>query len=289
MPRQPRFCSETGIYHVMMRGNAKRDIFLDQNDGKRFINTLLKVQRENQLTIYAFCLMRNHFHILCKEGTEPLSATMKRIAVAYAKYFNEKYERVGHLFQGRFLSQPVAEERYLLAVVRYIHNNPCKAHLVQAPKDYRWSSYHVYARRSSKTLGKAAGMRAHEGQAGLVDTDFILSMFQEDTDAAVDDFIEFMTQRELGLLEDEEIESAIMGAQNKEATQDRFGPAIAEKLAEFNLAGGLSGEEIDPHYRDAVIYALKQSIPISMRQLAECLGIGKDIVARACRSCSQDG
>lgn len=289
MPRQPRFCSETGIYHVMMRGNEKKDIFIDQNDGKKFISIMIKVQREAELKVYAFCLMCNHFHLLCEQGTESLSVTMKRLSVSYAKYFNEKYERVGHLFQGRFLSQPIESDRYMLAVARYIHNNPCKAKLVQHPGEYLWSSYHAYLCRTSKNNSKAQGMIARCEQGGLVSTSFLLSMFQEDQDAAVSDFVDFMTNYAATFEEDDKIEASLVSGSKKPTAKEQFGAVISKKLTELKVEEAfLLGNSIEPKQRDAIIRQLKRSLPISMRQLAECLGLSKDTIARACRTVTDE-
>ena len=88
--------------------------------------------------------MDNHIHLLLKESSEGLATMMKRINVSFAYYFNQKHQRIGHLFQDRFKSEPIENERYLLAVIRYIHNNPVKAGIVKKPEQYKWSSYNSY-------------------------------------------------------------------------------------------------------------------------------------------------
>ena len=127
MPRQPRIQGNTGIYHAMVRGINKRDIFLDDFDRLRFIDTLRRMNTEGEYSLYGYCLMRNHVHLLIKEEADPLHRTMKRIGVSYSYYFNKKYKRVGHLFQGRFRSQIIETDSSILSCLRYIHNNPVKA------------------------------------------------------------------------------------------------------------------------------------------------------------------
>lgn len=107
MPRHSRILSENGIYHVMTRGNERKDLFLDEDDKQRFIETLFAKKEEAGFSVYAYCLMDNHVHLLIKEGPEGLAAAMKRINASYAYYFNQKNRRVGHLFQDRFKSEPV--------------------------------------------------------------------------------------------------------------------------------------------------------------------------------------
>lgn len=88
--------------------------------------------------------MDNHAHLLVNEGEDEISRIIKRIGTSYVYYFNKKYGRVGHLFQDRFKSEAIEDDSYLLAVVRYIHNNPVKAGIVKNASSYRWSSFNAY-------------------------------------------------------------------------------------------------------------------------------------------------
>lgn len=153
MPRVSRQLSETGIYHVMLRGNERRKIFLSDEDRKRFIEILSEKSRENEFSVLAYCLMDNHVHLLIREGKNQIDRVMKRIGVSYVYYFNKKYKRTGHLFQDRFKSEPINDDRYLLAAVRYIHNNPVKALIVQEPDRYQWSSYNAYISKDNTGSG----------------------------------------------------------------------------------------------------------------------------------------
>lgn len=153
MPRQPRQTSETGIYHVMMRGINRQNIFEDLEDHARmlmYMQQLLEQYDEhgNRLpplcTIYAYCLMSNHVHILLKVHEKEIGDTIKPLAVSYALYFNRKYSRSGHFFQDRFKSEPVNDITYFVTLLRYIHQNPLKAGIVQHVADYEWSSWKEY-------------------------------------------------------------------------------------------------------------------------------------------------
>lgn len=93
--------------------------------------------------------MDNHVHILIREGKEPLSKVMKRIGVSYVYWYNWKYERNGHLFQDRYKSEPVEDDKYLLTVIRYIHQNPLKAGIVDSIDQYQWSSHHEYTKSTN--------------------------------------------------------------------------------------------------------------------------------------------
>mgnify|MGYP000885567189 CR=1 FL=1 len=154
MPRQARKKSTTGIYHVILRGINKRDIFLDEQDKTRFIEHLRKSKMSGGFQLYAYCLMTNHVHLLMKEDDEEIGNSVKRIGIRYAAWHNKKYDRIGHLFQNRFLSEPVEDDRYLITLLRYILQNPVKAGMVNKPEEYPWSSFnqHVLAYQGENTF-----------------------------------------------------------------------------------------------------------------------------------------
>lgn len=106
MPRKAREKSESGIYHIMMRGINRQKVFKDDEDCLRFIQTLQKYKEQSDYAIYAYCLMGNHVHILLKTGTEPLEQIMRRVCGSYVYWYNDKYQRIGNLFQDRFKSEP---------------------------------------------------------------------------------------------------------------------------------------------------------------------------------------
>ncbi|MDR1394240.1 MAG: transposase [Bifidobacteriaceae bacterium] len=140
MASTTRAVAESGIYHAMMRGVEKRVIFADREDYARYEEVLADTTAATGVTVLAHVLMPNHVHLLVEDLGEALSAYFRRLGSVYARWFNGRHGRVGHLFQGRFRSIPVDTPEYLAAVVRYIHRNPAKAGLVAQPSDYRWSS-----------------------------------------------------------------------------------------------------------------------------------------------------
>ena len=168
MPRQARRKSESGIYHIILRGINQQQIFEDEEDSRRFLETLSKYKEQCGYEIYAYCLMGNHVHILLKEGKENLTLVLKRIAGSYVYWYNWKYHRSGHLFQDRFKSEPVEDDAYFLTVIRYIHQNPVKAGICRNVDGYKFSSYNEYINNST-----------------LVDIDFCLGIIDKEQ------FIEF--------------------------------------------------------------------------------------------------
>lgn len=183
MPRKSRVKSKSGYYHVMLRGNEKKNIFNNDDDKKRFIEILAENKLDGKFYLTAFCLMSNHVHLMIKEGNEDLSSSIKRIAGTYVSYFNKKYDRTGHLFQDRFRSEPVEDESYVIALVRYIHQNPVKAGLVKKISDYKWSSYSCY-------------LSDDDEMCQIVDTDLILGIFSDDKKKAIEQFKNYMEQTE---------------------------------------------------------------------------------------------
>lgn len=174
MPRIARKKSESKIYHVMIRGINQQSIFEDDGDYKKLIEILGKYHKEIEYEIYAYCLMGNHIHLLIREGREELSNTMKRIGTSYVYWYNWQYSRKGHLFQDRYRSESVENDSYFLTVLRYIHQNPLKAGLVEDIREYKWSSYKEYF-----------------GESEMVNTSYALDIFHEDKLKAIKEFKEF--------------------------------------------------------------------------------------------------
>lgn len=159
MPRKARQQSESGIYHVMLRGIDRQLIFDDTEDYLRFLDIVQDCRAICEFKLFAYCLMGNHVHLLLKVQEDGLETIFKRIGGRYVYYYNVKYQRVGHLFQDRFKSEPVDDDAYFLTVLRYIHQNPVKAGISSNVADYPFSSFAEYLHDSTR-----------------VDTEFALSM-----------------------------------------------------------------------------------------------------------------
>ena len=144
MPRKARKHAESGIYHAMLRGIDRQQIFEDAEDYYYFLNILQEVRELCNFKMYAYCLMGNHVHLLLKVCDDNLEEIFKRIAGKYVYWYNVKYQRVGHLFQARFKSEPVEDDSYFITVLRYIHQNPVKAKICKSVEDYPYSSYCEY-------------------------------------------------------------------------------------------------------------------------------------------------
>lgn len=141
MPRNSRQTSVTGIYHVIARGQGEQIIFYEREDYEEYLKRLERYSDEH-FTIYCFCLMDNHVHLLVK--STDLSLYMKKITVSFVAWYNRKYDRKGWLFLDRFKSEPVEEEGYLMRCVRYILQNPLKAGICKDISSYPWGSFSFY-------------------------------------------------------------------------------------------------------------------------------------------------
>lgn len=141
MPRKARLYSDTGFYHVMLRGIDRAALFHSDEDRIFFIKLLERYCCDG-FKIHCYCLMDNHVHLIVQ--SDLLSEYMHRLAVSYATFFNSKYNRTGHLFQNRFRSEVLETEGSVLRCSRYILQNPVKAGLATSVFTYRWSSWQCY-------------------------------------------------------------------------------------------------------------------------------------------------
>ena len=140
MARPPRLQAPGTVHHLIARGNERREIFRDDRDREDYLELLARYRERFHFRLYAYCLMPNHVHLAVEQGPTPLSRFMHALQSSYTQRFNKRYQRVGHLFQGRYKSFLVDSDRYFFALIRYIHENPTKAAMVHEARLYRWSS-----------------------------------------------------------------------------------------------------------------------------------------------------
>jgi REP element-mobilizing transposase RayT len=133
-----------GIYHVIARGNNKEFIFKENIDKGYFIKLLKESMKGMSFRIYGYVLMDNHYHLILQVFNKKLWEIMHQINNKYSKYFNFKFKRVGHVFQGRYKAILVQDERYLISLLRYIHQNPIKAGMYKNIEEYKWCSDTFY-------------------------------------------------------------------------------------------------------------------------------------------------
>ncbi|MEW6327521.1 MAG: transposase [Thermodesulfobacteriota bacterium] len=145
MARPIRMDYPDTFYHVLSRGNEKRDIFYDERDYRKFLEIMGGMVERFKLEVHAYVLMKNHYHLLVRTKEANLSRAIQWLGVSYSVWFNRRHQRSGHLFQGRFKSFLIENDRYFTAMCLYIHGNPLRAGLGERLLDYKWSSYQAYA------------------------------------------------------------------------------------------------------------------------------------------------
>jgi REP element-mobilizing transposase RayT len=166
-----------GFHHVVTRGNNKRRIFHNDTDRQTFMQLLALIANRHGWTIYAYCLMRNHYHLVLRIDERGLSSGMCELNTAYAVAFNTAHGRINHLFGKRFWNEYLADDRRLLNTVRYVVQNPRRAGRAGSLESYAWSSY-------AATIGAALSF-------AQLATGEVLELFHHLPDRAITRFVEF--------------------------------------------------------------------------------------------------
>lgn len=130
-----------GVYHVVVRAVRRERIFFLDEEYRSYLRILRDACTRHGAKVLAYVLMPNHVHLLVRVSEIPLGRPMQRLQGDFARWYNRRYGYTGHLFQGRYRAWLCEDERYLWALVRYIHANPVRAGLAQSPGAYRWSSF----------------------------------------------------------------------------------------------------------------------------------------------------
>lgn len=215
MPRKPRVEVEGGLYHVIARGNNRQTIFHTDEDHKKFLALLAAQKAKLPFYLYSYCLMSNHFHLLMERQAEAVGRIMQRVLTGYSQYYNRKYRKVGHVFQGRYKAVLCQSDKYLAELVRYIHLNPVRAKMVRKAENYAYSSQRPY-------LGLEPD--------GVVDVDPVLRHFGARKTLARQRFAQFVAAgARLGHCDEfyETGESGILGS-------EEFVDATIHRLGETN-------------------------------------------------------
>ena len=227
---------------------------------------LKKVKGEDNYDIFAYCLMSNHIHLLLRQGKDNLDRLMKRITVSYVYYFNKKYQRVGHLFQDRYMSEAVEDDAYVLAAARYIHNNPVKAGITASAEDYQWSSYIHYINETGES-------------DGLVETNTLLGMMSSSRERAIELFIEFNGEQEEDLFKG--YEKSHGSSKVKVELSGSLRDTIIHILNKYNISIESFKSLKDKQTRNQAIREIKETTGASVREVSEILGLSKDMIFRA--------
>ena len=250
MPRTARKTSKSLIYHVMLRGINRQQLFFDKEDNQYFTGLLKRYKESCGYQLYAYCLMGNHVHLLIRESESiPTGEIIRHIGSAFAYWYNLKYERSGHLFQDRFKSEPVESEAYLLTVFRYILMNPVKAGLCTRAEQYPYSSAGEYL----------------QGTKGITDTELLKSMMSNE---AMQEYINQSNDDQCMEMDD--------------TIRKRVTDEAAEQLIRQEL-GGIHPTVRSVRERQTLNTSIKKLLHsgVSIRQLSRLTGISKKIIENA--------
>lgn len=309
MPRLPRLDIPGAVQHVICRGIERREIFIDEKDYRHMLGLLSRFQTKEGVHIYAFVLMPNHAHLLVRPLNMPLSTFMRKLLTSYAIYFNKRHKRAGHLFQNRFKSFIVEEDKYFLELIRYIHLNPIRAGIVQ---DLSALSFYPYSGYSS-----LMGRVVHP----FYEKDYVLSLFARTEAEARRRLVEFMRggiekgrrddltggglKRSLAAMSHKEkkkrqaYDERILGSGDfvesilcKLEKKDKEGKPLEELLEKVAAACGITTKELCSgskkpavtKARAVVVYLAQINYQVKPKEMASILGVGLSTIYEIIRT-----
>jgi REP element-mobilizing transposase RayT len=244
--------SNSGIYHIIMRGINRQTIFEDEEDCVKLIQTIYRYKEVCEYKIYAYCLMGNHLHLLIKEGQESLQTVMRRVCGSYVFWYNKKYGRIGYLFQDRYKSEPVEDDEYFLTVLRYIFHNPIKAGIVTKIQYYKWTNYIDYMEGNNQT-----------------EIDFVLNIFNTDREKALKRFIEHINKKD---------DDKCLDITEKRCLTDDEARKLIQ--ANYKIDHATDIQKFDTVNRNLYLKDLKERHGLSIRQIERVTGISRGVVQR---------
>jgi REP element-mobilizing transposase RayT len=278
MARPLRIEFPGAVYHITSRGNAKQVIFLDNQDKNKLIEILSTVVERFHWVCHAYCLMDNHYHLIIETPEGNLSRGMRQLNGVYTQVFNQRHQRIGHLFQGRYKAIIVEKDSHLLSLCRYVVLNPVRAGMVRKPEGWAWSNYRA-------TIGVAK-------RPAFLKVEWILSQFNNKKDESMKKYKRFVME---GITEGSPWET--LKGQIFLATESFIQKLSGELSENVDLkeipkiqryAGRPSLEELfkeerleDKKVKDEIISMAYIQYGYRMREIAEYLGVHYATVSRA--------
>lgn len=246
----------TGFYHVCARGTGKQLIFEGDEDRWEFLELMRECCRKAGVTVIAWCLMGNHVRLVLADYEDAMSAAMHRLLLTYARRFNKRAGRTGHLFQNRFDRRSLDTDRYLMAAIRYVHANPQEAGIALIER-YPWSSFAEY-------------LRMYDGVAkkNFSDPSTVLELF-----GSAEGFIDYLLKTPDG--SDPVIHDMDETEWERRAFADKMAKRLGVPLNELKT--------VAPSRRDRIIFALHDG-GYTVREVERYTGISKSTVSRIVRA-----
>ncbi len=279
MARPLRVSFPGACYHIMARGNAKSLIFLDAGDYRKFLKILAAVAARFSIVVYVYCLMPNHYHLVCRTCEANVSAALAYLNGVYARWWNRRHGRCGHVTQGRFKAQLVQSDIYMRVVCRYVLDNPVRASLVRHPQDWKWSS----ARAAARKVKVAPFLDPSVGGLLLRDS---ATMPHDAKDAGQRAVLPAYSAVEVAVRSDErfvgdgtglDVFQGLVSRAKSAGIPRRDWVGIRPTLAElFSCAAGMDA-------RNRQIVAAKEDWGFTRKEIAEFLGLHAETVTRTVR------
>jgi REP element-mobilizing transposase RayT len=293
MARPLRIEFKGALYHILSRGNERRNIFFGDADYKVFLGVLEEMSERFEVDIFAYVLMSNHYHLLIRTNQGNLSKSMQWVGTTYTRRFNLQHFRSGHLFQGRFKSILVQNDAYLMQLSCYIHRNPLRAGLVNRLADYRWSSYRTYAYKASHTkwLNKDLILSQCNREDSYKAYREKVQKYSEEESKVFENLrhgIVFGTKRYLNKITKKHLkkESDLELPQLNRIIKDKDPAKLlksAAKVINFNLTKLSQSDRIlkkDIQDRDVLLYFLRGTGLYTNKQIGELFGLTYSAVSR---------
>lgn len=253
MPRTSRGVSSADIYHVIIRGSGKQIIFEDDDDRRLFLRLLDRYLKELGGAVFAWALMNDHVHMVIRLPLDLIAALMKKLGATYFANFNKKTGRSGKVLQGRFFSEAINTDEYLMTCVRYVHQNPEKAGICPM-EGCAWSSYRDYA----------GAPLCHFPLA--TETEFVLGIFGD-----LEGFMRFHVDRNYA------VPCIDVGKTHSRTTDDEALIFARSLVGEYDFQ---HIREFEKPKRNSILRQLKEN-RLSLRQIGRLTGLGENVVRNA--------
>jgi len=286
MSRPLRIEFPGAVYHITARGNEKKAIFRNNQDKKSYLELLTLVVKRFHWLCHGYCLLGNHYHLLIETLESNLSRGMKQLDGIYTQKFNNKYKRVGHLFQGRYKAILVEKESYLLELSRYIVLNPVRAGIVSQLEEWPWSSY-------CAIIGKVK-------KPEFLIIDWILSQFSLDKKKAIEEYKQFVISgynKEFPY--NKLVGQIILGSEGflkkvssyliQESKENMQEVPREQQLSLLPQLDEIFQEEVGKGTpRDNIIYMVYYDYNFTMREIGEYLGLHYTTISRVINRCEKN-
>lgn len=273
MARPLRLEFEGALYHVMSRGNARADIFLDDTDRTAFLANLGRVAKRFDWRLWAWCLMGNHYHLLVETLRPTLSRGMRQVNGIYTQAFNRRHGRMGHVLQGRYKAVLVDKDSYLTELARYVALNPVRAGLVAAAGEWPWSSHRMVMGEAAAPDWLVVEDLLHLFHADAVPARRAYARFVAEGMAATDPLSGIERQVLLG-------SEAFIERMAARSANPRPDPEVPRR---GRMVRSLRSIEHEAGERDPAIRAAYATGGYTLRQIGEHFGLHYSVVSRIAR------